>query len=50
MIYLVVVQPGGLFGAYLDEHRAHREAAAVAGVVAEVPIAWSYRVDEESQT
>lgn len=42
-IFLVVLDPGGLHGAYLDRDLAHRVAEAVEGVVAELPVASDYR-------
>lgn len=45
-VHLVIIQPGGLFGAYLDEERAHEAARNVEGVVAAVPITGDYRTKE----
>lgn len=41
-VYLVVLDRGGLFGAWLDQDRAHQAARAVEGVV--VPLA-GYRLE-----
>lgn len=42
-VYLVVMDRGGLFGAYLKREPAERSAEAIEGVVAAVPMLADYR-------
>jgi hypothetical protein len=43
-VYLVIMDRGGIFGAYLDGDRAHQAAKSTASVVVELPISADYRV------
>lgn len=42
-VYLVVMDRGGLFGAYLQRERAEESAKAIEAVVAAVPVLADYR-------
>lgn len=42
-VYLVVMDRGGLFGAYLEQERAEQAAQAIGAVVAAVPVLADYR-------
>ena len=42
-VYLIILDQGGLFGAYLDAKLAIRKARAVKGVVAVLPIVGDFR-------
>ncbi len=42
-VYLVVMDRGGIFGAFLDDKRAMEAAEAIEGVVAPVPAIADYR-------
>lgn len=42
-VYLVVMDRGGIFGAYLERDRAEETARAIEAVVAEVPVIADYR-------
>lgn len=41
--FLVLIDPGGLFGCFFDRDRAARQAEAVEGVLLEVPVIADYR-------
>lgn len=49
-IYLVVLDIGGLYGAYMDGAFADRMARAVDGVVCAVPVIADYRPFQERRT
>jgi len=44
-VYLVVLDRGGLFGAYLDRERAHEAARHTHSVVVALPVEADYRTD-----
>lgn len=41
--YLVIMDRGGVFGAYLSEDKAIEQATAIDGVVVEVPVVADFR-------
>lgn len=46
MLYIVVMDRGGIFGAWFDEARATEAAQNIGGVVCEVPITADFRRPE----
>lgn len=42
-VYLVVMDRGGLFGAYFNEHRAGEVAESIQGAVAALPLTEDHR-------
>jgi len=42
-VYFVVMDRGGLFGAWLEQERAEQAAQAIGAVVASVPVLADYR-------
>jgi hypothetical protein len=50
VVYLVVMDVGGLFGVWHDHERASDAASAIKGVVCQLPILEDYRPDPRHPT
>ena len=49
VLYVVAVEPGGLWGAWLDKTFAHETARSIGGVVVELPVTADYRPPPATQ-